>query len=224
MSKFATSALRFFTENMIAARQKIEWPAFRKRYGLPRSMTRGQWSMDSRDFEAIFDTVRSCQAHGRMTIVELGSGFSTLVLASVLPRVFKESDITTIEGEENYAHQVQEMLRLYDLDRFVKVRWVPYATNALGIWFSKPELQQVMGDKKVDILIVDAPPGHWSRCARQPAIPFFLPYLKPNAKVMLHDALRPDESLITKDWRQYFRVCYRIKTFRGFAIFEGRIE
>ncbi len=222
MSTFAPSAWRFFKERTIAVRQKIEWTAFRKRYGLPRSMSRKLWSMDSRDFEAIFDTVRGCQARGRMSVVELGSGVSTIVLASVLPRMVKELDITAIEGEKYYVHHVQELVRRYDLDRYITVRWVPFAKTALGIWFSKPELQQVMSDKRVDMLIVDSPPGVSSRCARQPAIPFFLPYLKPNATVMLHDALRPDESLIAKDWRQYFRVCYRIKTLRGFAVFEGR--
>jgi hypothetical protein len=176
--------------------------------------------MDNRDLQAIFDVVCRSQGKGHVSIVELGSGASTLILASVLPRVVENPYITAVEGEEAYARQTQEMLRQHKLDRYANVSWVPYALSDDRIWFSKPELEQVMFEKRVDVLIVDAPPGSLQPRARQPAIPFFLPYFKESSVVMLHDSSRPDESLIAKEWKRYFRVCYEITTPRGLAVFE----
>jgi len=224
MSALVNSTKRFLEECTTGLRERIEWRAFLRRYHLPRSVARPPWSMDDRDFEAIFDVARHYQATGRVSIVELGSGVSTLILASVLPRVLEDLDITSVDGEESYARHAQEMLRQHALDQYAKVSWVPYALSDDYAWFSKPKLGQVLSEKRVDILIVDAPPGASHPRARQPAIPFFLPYLKSRSIVMLHDVSRPDESLIAKEWKRYFRVCYQMKTPRGFAVFEGLNE
>lgn len=226
MSTVVNSVMRVLEQHTTSVRERIEWRAFLRRYRLPRSVARPSWSwsMDTRDFEAIFDVARHYQGTGHVRIVELGSGVSTIVLASVLPRVIKDLEITSVDGEESYARHAQEMLRQHELDHYAKVSWVPYALSNDCAWFSKPELEQVMCDKLVDILIVDAPAGASFPRARQPAIPFFLPYLKPYSIVMLHDASRPDESLIAKAWKRYFRVCHQIKTPRGFAVFEGAVS
>ncbi len=63
----------------------------------------------------------------RLSIIELGSGGSTLVLASVLPRVLEDLDITSIEGDESYARQAQDMLHLHELDNNAKVSWYVHA-------------------------------------------------------------------------------------------------
>jgi predicted O-methyltransferase YrrM len=224
MSTFVNSVKHFLEEHTTGVRERIEWRAFLRRYRLPRSVARSSWSMDHHDFEAIFDVAHHYQGTGHVSIVELGSGVSTLVLASVLPRVLEDLYITSVDGKESYARDAQEMLRQHKLDRYAEVSWVPYAVSDDYTWFSKPELEQVLSEKRVDILIVDAPPGASTPRARQPAIPFFLPYLKPRSIVMLHDVSRPDESLIAKQWKRYFRICYQIKTPRRFAVFEGRNE
>ncbi len=55
-------AKRFLEEHTTGVREKTEWRAFLKRYHLPRSVAKREWSMDARDFEAIFDVVRHYQA------------------------------------------------------------------------------------------------------------------------------------------------------------------
>lgn len=180
--------------------------------------------MDNRDLQAIFDVSRRYRGKGHVSIVELGSGTSTLILASVLPTLLEDAYVTSIEGEETYARHAQEMLRQHKLDRYANVSWVPYSLSDDRVWFSKPELEQILCEKRVDILIVDAPPGSLQPRARQPAIPFFLPFLDESSVVMLHDASRPDESLIAKEWRRFFRACYQITTPRGFAVFLKRAK
>jgi hypothetical protein len=180
--------------------------------------------MDNHDIEAIFDVARRYQGKGRVSIVELGSGTSTLVLASVLPRLLEDIHVTSIEGEESYARYAQQMLRQYKLDRYASVSWVPYSVENDRVWFSKRQLEQIVCEQRVDILIVDAPPVSLQPRARQPAIPFFLPFLDESSVVMLHDASRLDESLIAQEWKRFFRVCYQIPTPQGFAVFEKRYQ
>lgn len=221
MSAFLNSVKLFLAAHTTGIRENVEWCAFFRRYRLPRSVARkSAWAMDNRDLEAIFDVARRYQGKGHAHIVELGSGISTVILARVLPNLLEDSQITSIEGDETYARHAQEMLRQHKLDRYANVSWVPYAPSDGPVWFSKPELEQVLCEKRVDILIVDAPPGSLQPRARQPAIPFFLQFLDEGSVVMLHDALRPDESRIAKEWKRFFRVCYQIATPRGFAVFE----
>jgi predicted O-methyltransferase YrrM len=221
MSAFLNSVKLSLEAHTAGVREKVEWCAFFRRYRLPRSVAKKSgWAMDNRDLEAIFDVARRYQGKGHVRIVELGSGTSTLILASVFPTLLEDPQIISVEGEETYARHAQEMLRQHKLDRYANVSWVPYALSDGRVWFSKPELEQMLCEKRVDILIVDAPPGSRQPRARQPAIPFFLPFLDEGSVVMLHDALRPDESRIAKEWKRFFRVCYQIATPRGFAVFE----
>jgi len=57
----------------------------------------------------------------------------------------------------------------------------------------------VLDDRRVDILLVDAPPGILCPRARQPAIPFFLSYLEQDGIVLLHDTCRQDESDVAEE-------------------------
>jgi hypothetical protein len=215
----------FFGKHRILIKEKVQWYVFLRKYRLPFSLKRDpSWSMDVDDFEVIIDVLRGYRTSESVCLVELGSGVSTLVLAHIVPSLYDDAHIISIEGEESYAQQAQDMLRQHELDDRTKVSWVPYVRSDNRSWFNRPELEQSLSEKRVDILIVDAPPGILCPRARQPAIPFFLPYLKPHSTVMLHDACRPDESLIAKEWSHHFRSCYQIKTSRGFAVFEGANE
>jgi hypothetical protein len=96
---------------------------------------------------------------------------------------------------------------------------VPYADSDNGCWFSWGALKRILDDKRVDILLVDAPPGILCPRAKQPAIPFFLSYLEQDGIVLLHDTCRQDESDIVEEWSRYFSVHYRVETPRGFGVF-----
>ena len=223
MSPFLNSVKSFLEAHTAGVREKVEWYAFIMRHHLPRSVARkSAWAMGNRDLQAIFGVARRYQAKDHVNIVELGSGTSTIVLASVLPTLLEDPYVTSIEGEETYARHAQQMLRQYKLDRYASVCWVPYSVENDRVWFSRPALEQTLCEKRVDILIVDAPPGSLQPQARQPAIPFFLPFLDESSVVMLHDASRLEESLIAKEWKRFFRVYYQIPTPQGFAVFEKR--
>ena len=216
----------FFIKNCILSFKAIfQWSAFLIKYRLPLSLRRNlTWSMDVKDFEGLINVLRGYRTGESVYLVELGAGVSTLVLGHLLPQLCNDGHLISIEGEESYAHQLRDQIKSYELDDVVSLHHVPYANGDDGCWFNKDSLRHILGDKRVDILLVDAPPGVLCPRARQPAIPFFLSYLKQNGTVLLHDAYRQDESDIAEEWSRYFNVRYRVETPRGFDVFEGRSD
>jgi hypothetical protein len=55
-------------------------------------------------------------------------------------------------------------------------------------------------NQKIDLLIVDGPPGSTGPKARFPAIPILRPHLSANAVIMLDDINRADEQDILSEW------------------------
>jgi predicted O-methyltransferase YrrM len=201
--------------------EKAKWHAFLNRHSLPRSIKTTGASLHSTDLEAVMNIVRDYRVKEHARVVELGSGVSTVVLALLLPQISRGIEIVSVEGEKKYAEQTQEAIKRYRLHDTVRLFHIPYAKYGDASWFNKQELTQILEDTRVDILLVDAPPRKSCPRARQPAIPFFLPYLKRSSIVVLHDASRSDELCIAQEWRRYFRVSYQIGTPQGLAVFEG---
>lgn len=214
---------RFFAKNSILGfKETVRWYVFLVKYRLPLSLRRNPgWSMDVRDLEAVIDVLRTYLTDDGVRVVELGSGISTLVLAHILPRLFDQANVISVEGEESYVRRLRDQLKSYQLDEVVFLHHVPYVRSDEDCWFSRDELRRVLSDARVDILIVDAPPGVSCPRARQPAIPFFLPYLKQNGIVFLHDTCRQDESAIAEEWGRCFITQRRINTRKGIAFFAG---
>lgn len=202
--------------------EKVEWYAFLRKYRLPFSLKRNRsWSMDVDDFEVIIDVLRGYRADESVCVVELGSGTSTLVLAHIVARLHNNAHIISVEGEESYAEQFQGQIKRYALDDTVSLHQVQYAKDNDRCWFRKDALKRILNNKRVDILIVDAPPGSLCQRARQPAIPFFLSYLKQKSIVFLHDTCREDESAIADVWGGYFLTRREIEIPKGITLFVG---
>jgi len=215
----------FINDKIIGFKEKAQWDAFLTRNRLPFSIRRtSSYSMDAKDVAGILTVVRSHRTDEDFCLVELGSGTSTLVLAYMLPRFFDHVELLSIEGEESHRKQLQDQIAKNKLDEVVSLHHVPLVKKDDSCWFSEDALKRILGDKKVDILIIDAPPGPLCPCARQPAIPFFLSYLKQNSVVFLHDTRRQEEAAIAEAWSRYFNAHYQIGTPRGIDVFEGRSD
>jgi len=175
--------------------------------------------MDAKDFEGVIDVLRGYRTGESVCVVELGAGVSTLVLGHLLPRLYDDGHIISIEGDESYAHHLHDLITSYKLDDVISLHHVSYADGDNGCWFSRDVLRRILDDKRVDILLVDAPPGILCPRARQPAIPFFLSYLEQDGIVLLHDTCRQDESDIFEEWSHYFNAHYRVETPHGLGVF-----
>lgn len=142
--------------------------------------------------------------HEPKTVVELGSGLSTLYLATMMKKS-GAGHVYSIEHDSSYAAETVAELASRGLQDFATVipaelttldldgkNWTWYDIN----WSGLPD--------NIDLLLVDGPPMQTQRLARYPALPIFEDHLSANATVILDDADRKDEQAILKMWLSQF--------------------
>jgi predicted O-methyltransferase YrrM len=127
------------------------------------------------------------------TILDLGSGMSTLVLAKSAPA----AKVFSIDNSSEYAGKTKEMLSLHKVIN-AEVRVAPLMAHASGIdWYDVSQLADI---SDIDLLFIDGPPGSKNDRARHPALYECLSKLSPRAIVVIDDAGRDGE----KDMAQEF--------------------
>jgi predicted O-methyltransferase YrrM len=127
------------------------------------------------------------------TIVDLGSGLSTLVLAKSAPG----AKIFSIDNSEEYATKTLSVLRDHAITN-VQVRVAPLTPHAEGVdWYAVEEIDDI---ERVDLLFIDGPPGSKNSQARHPVIHEFLKKLSPSAIVVIDDVGREGERAIAEEF------------------------
>jgi predicted O-methyltransferase YrrM len=122
------------------------------------------------------------------TIVELGSGVSTLVLAKSVGRGGK---VISVDNSEEYAGYTRELLKDHGI-RNVQIIVAPLKKYPGGSeWYDLAKLKTI---RRIDLLLVDGPPATSDPAARVPALAEFISKLSPRAVVVLDDAIRESES------------------------------
>ena len=118
-------------------------------------------------------------------VVELGSGVSTLIVAKAGAR-----KVISIDNSAEFAMKTREMLKAHKV-RGVEVRVAPLKSHASGVdWYDTAKLKDL---KKIDMLIIDGPPGSKNPDARKPALKELLAKLSPNVVVVIDDVNRIGE-------------------------------
>lgn len=138
-------------------------------------------------------------------IVELGSGSSTILIARTLT-LLGENEVThlAVDHEEKYLELTREVATLNGVaDRvdFLHCPLVRYESLD-KLWYDG--LVERLADRKIDLLIIDGPPGPLQPLSRHPALPILAPFLAEHCTVVLDDATRPDEQEIIKLWQNEF--------------------
>lgn len=137
-------------------------------------------------------------------IVELGSGSSTVILATLLRKIGSEAKIYSVDHDPLFAAYTRERLMESGLDSFATVIDAPLCPiedpkfDHCTDWYDIKALQQLPDE--IDLLLVDGPPGRSGDQARYPALPVLRDRLAKNAIVLLDDAKRTKESNVFKRW------------------------
>jgi predicted O-methyltransferase YrrM len=125
-------------------------------------------------------------------VVELGSGVSTLVCAKSGAR-----KVISIDNSEQYGGKTRDLLKEHKV-RGVEIRIAPLRPYANGSeWYEVSLLKDL---KKIDLLIVDGPPGSKNPEARYPALREFKDKLSAKAIVIIDDVNRDGERKLAEDF------------------------
>lgn len=137
-----------------------------------------------------------------MTVVECGSGSSTVWLAAAC-RSRGRGRVVALEHDESYAAQTAAALADNGLSDLAEVRHAPLESVQLDgepwRWYERGAWADL---RAVDVLFVDGPPGVTGPLARYPALPLLAETLQDGALVVLDDTHRSDESEILSRWQQ----------------------
>lgn len=157
-------------------------------------------------------------------VVEVGSGSSTLVAAYALERL-GAGRIVSFEAEAAYAEATRALLAQHGLAHRACVVHAPLRDVVVEgracRWYD-PELvgEALAGLPRVDLLVVDGPPGETHPQARWPALPLVADRLALHAVVMLDDAYRPDEQAVLRRWLEAWPgfACQYVASTKGVAV------
>jgi predicted O-methyltransferase YrrM len=137
----------------------------------------------------IHQTIKNSQPS---LVVELGSGVSTLVAAKSGAR-----KIVSIDNSDAWGAKTVELLKEHKV-RGVDVRIAPLKPYANGSqWYDVAAIKDL---KKIDLLIIDGPPGSKNPEARYPALQQFKDKLSATAIVIIDDVNREGERKLAEDF------------------------
>jgi len=125
-------------------------------------------------------------------VVELGSGVSTLVAAKAGAR-----KVVSIDNSDEFGGKTISLLKDHKV-RGVDVRIAPLQPYANGFtWYDTSMIKDL---KKIDLLIIDGPPGSKNPEARYPALAEFKDKLSSKAVIIIDDVQREGERKLAEDF------------------------
>lgn len=139
-----------------------------------------------------------------LTVLELGSGASTLWTAMAIERA-GHGVCFSLDHSQDFAERTRELLRAQDVETYADVRHAPLVpVEVHGDTYDFYDLAAVPDDLRVDILFVDGPPATHGENNRYPAVPLLIDRLVPGALIILDDTIRQDERDAIARWRDEY--------------------
>lgn len=157
----------------------------------------GGWAMDPVSLHGVLKVVRS---KAQPSVVELGSGTSTIWLAKALAKM-GGGRLVSVEHQLAFAEDVRALLVTEQLGDWATVFHAPLQHVKIGgrefNWYS---IKDVELPEIIDVLLVDGPPGAVGDKARYPALPLLKARLASGSVVILDDTHRKDEAETLASW------------------------
>ena len=139
------------------------------------------------------------------TVVECGSGISTLFMALTVKQHGLATRVIALEHDEDYAAGTRAMLERHGVQDHAEVRVAPLQPSGLighdTAWYATEALE---GIADVGLLLVDGPPTTTGPGARYPALPLMLDRLASTCLVVMDDLDRVADRDVAERWAEEF--------------------
>lgn len=169
------------------------YAGFRPRAPMPST---GRWAQNPTD---LLELLHLVERRRPAVIVELGSGAATVWLAYAAQRY--GGRVVSLDHDIRYADRTRIQLHAHGLDAVAEVRDAPL--NQIEVqgteydWYDPDALEDI---ERIDLLVVDGPPGSLGPFARYPALTALKPKLAGDATIVLDDVSRDDEQETVRRW------------------------
>jgi predicted O-methyltransferase YrrM len=167
------------------------------------------WTLRPVALNLVRDLIRA----GRTSVVECGSGLSTVTIARAL-RAADRGRVHSLEHAPEFAATTRAALADEALDGFATVVDAPLVDG----WYDRAALAR-LPRSGVELLLVDGPPANEPEIerSRYPALPALAGRLARDAAIVLDDADRDGERWVIERWLDEFPLT-RQPAPRGVAL------
>lgn len=137
-------------------------------------------------------------------VLELGSGVSTLLIAYCLEKT-GGGRVISLDHDSGFCEKSREIITQHRLQDIAEAVHAPLAEVQLNAgsweWY---DTVHVDPDIKIDLLVIDGPPGLIQKNSRYPALPLLHQYFSDDVVILMDDAARTDEQNIVEMWAGEF--------------------
>ena len=166
------------------------------RVGLPHDAlpNLGSWKADTNLLTQLVDIIETRQPQ---TVVELGAGASTLIVARALQLVGGGGRLISFDQHADFVLLTRQWLSEHG--QYVDMRHAPIDSSTgrwRDLWYDLTAVPET-----IDMLIIDGPPWAMNPLGRGKAQSLFN-RLSKGGVIILDDAARPGERIVARQWRR----------------------
>lgn len=169
----------------------------------PIAKSRG-WAASPDFIKIVFNYVLKEQPN---TIMELGSGISTLYTGNLIRSKSLASTIVSLDHELVFAEISKANCITHNIDAIASVHHAPIKKHLINdkewLWYDLDLIS--LKEQAIGLLVVDGPPTFLQEESRYPAIPLLLKYLKDGAIIIVDDYMRDDDKRVIQRWCTEFK-------------------
>ncbi|WP_114750064.1 hypothetical protein [Pleomorphovibrio marinus] len=133
------------------------------------------------------------------TIIEFGSGLSTIIISNFLKEVNLNVEFISVDQDKNWQNLISRHCNSVSFFSFEISDNNPFSKNGDGKWFDIPNKSELL-NKNYDLVIIDGPIGKKNKFARYGAINFLRNKLTKSSIIFIDDIHRFDEQILAKDF------------------------
>lgn len=163
------------------------------------------------DFHSLHILINDIVINNRKSILEFGSGISTLLIGRLFKANNIQSKLYSIDDNEGWYHAMCKKIKDENLEEYIELIYAPLQPHKLCHqydhtldWYSTEILNQLLDNIKIDMLIVDGPMAYKEdiKRSRFPALFYVKDRLCEDYSIFLHDTNRDGEKSIIRDWTE----------------------
>jgi hypothetical protein len=179
----------------------------------------GGWSIDSKVTEFLISLIKSIEPK---KVVEIGAGYSTLVLHYVLNQINQPYQVQSIEQNSDWFKIPETILTLFP-ERKIEFEIAPvkFTFGYFGFYARYSLMNESIISSQIDLQIVDGPQYFFGR---EGGLDFTYSKLRPGALILMDDAERYIEQCVIYKWLKVYKgleLIFYNESFgdKGLAIF-----
>jgi predicted O-methyltransferase YrrM len=162
----------------------------------------GGWAIGGECAHLLVDLVL---AKHPKTILEIGSGLSTVLMAEALNSLSGEGEIISLEQDKYWIDKAQAMIDEHGVGHRVQIVHAPLTDVQVGEetfrWYDVGEEDLPAA---IDLLFIDGPPEGTGPMARYPALPVLFERISHGGTIVMDDASRDGEQAAIERWTREF--------------------